>query len=166
MQLCLVRHAVAGNRGPAWPDDSKRPLTPAGRQRFITAAAGLKLLFAPALVISSPYTRAMQTADILVEANGLAGLHIEESLATGDHAALVRALARRGGDRIALVGHEPHMTALLSLLVTGDEGVLNTGFKKGGAALVSFTGGPQVGAGHLEWLVQPSALRAIAGKSA
>ena len=162
MELCLVRHAIAEERGSAWPDDSKRPLTPAGRERFAAAAAGLGTLVMPSLVVSSPYARALETADILVSAFGLGGLHIEGSLATGDHGAFVRALDRRGAACVIAVGHEPYLTELLSLLVTGDEGVLNTGFKKGGAALVSFAGGPQAGAGTLEWLVKPSALRAIA----
>lgn len=162
MELCLVRHAIAEERGTEWPDDAKRPLTAAGKERFAVAAAGLKAIFTPTLVLTSPYTRALQTADILLDAFGLSGLHIEESLANGEHNALLRALDRRGGERVAVVGHEPHISGLLSLLVTGDEGVLNATFKKGGAALVSFPGGPRAGSGSLEWFIQPAALRAMA----
>ena len=39
--IYLVRHAIAAERGPDYPDDSRRPLTPKGAERFREAVAGL-----------------------------------------------------------------------------------------------------------------------------
>ena len=67
--LYLVRHAVAEERGPAWPDDSQRPLTEEGAKRWRRQAAGLAALEArPDLILTSPFTRARQTADLLAAA--------------------------------------------------------------------------------------------------
>jgi len=43
LELYLVRHAPAAERGPEWPDDSARPLTPGGAAKFGKAVAGLPL---------------------------------------------------------------------------------------------------------------------------
>jgi phosphohistidine phosphatase len=161
MELCLVRHAIAEERGPGWPDDARRPLTDSGRHRMIEGAAGLAQLFTPDLVITSPFLRAMQTAEILVDHYGLKGLRISESLATGEHGALLRELERISATRVVLTGHEPHMSGLLSLLLAGDDGLVASLFRKGAAALVTFPASPRPGGGLLEWLLQPSALRAL-----
>src|SRR5205085_3862257 len=70
--LYLVRHAFAGHADAArWPDDAKRPLTADGVRRFRPAAEGLRRL-APDVdvVLSSGYTRAWQTAELLHEVTG------------------------------------------------------------------------------------------------
>ena len=41
LELYLVRHAVAAERGSEWPDDTARPLTPDGASKFRKAVAGL-----------------------------------------------------------------------------------------------------------------------------
>jgi phosphohistidine phosphatase SixA len=40
-ELYLVRHAIAAERGPQWPNDGKRPLTDQGISRFKEAVEGL-----------------------------------------------------------------------------------------------------------------------------
>jgi len=67
--LYLVRHAVAEERGADWPDDSQRPLTAEGSKRWRREAHGLAALGArPDLILTSPFTRARQTADLLAAA--------------------------------------------------------------------------------------------------
>jgi phosphohistidine phosphatase len=65
--LYLVRHAVAHKRAPErWPDDGKRPLTPGGEEEFRGAARGLaEIIPEVEVLLSSPYERAWQTAEIL-----------------------------------------------------------------------------------------------------
>ena len=117
-RLWLVRHAHALDGD----DDAVRPLSPKGRAqvkqlaRFLHPSGG----FAPAEIWHSPLVRAHQTADLLarrlklrVPRRPIAGL-----IPGADPAALARQLAR-AGDALALVGHEPHLSALASLLVTG-----------------------------------------------
>ena len=72
MELLLVRHAIAFARDPdQWPDDGERTLSPEGEARCRKAARGLKSVQpAVELVLSSPYARAWQTAEILAEEAG------------------------------------------------------------------------------------------------
>src|SRR5581483_6795869 len=69
MKVYLLRHAIAFDRDPErWPDDQLRPLTREGRQRFRKAARGLRVA-APDVetVLTSPYTRALATAELAAE---------------------------------------------------------------------------------------------------
>ena len=67
MEVFLVRHAIAHERNRRrWPDDSLRPLTAAGAQKFRKAARGLgACLPSAAVLLTSPYVRARETAAIL-----------------------------------------------------------------------------------------------------
>src|ERR1700682_4554613 len=73
MILYLVRHGIAIDRAdPKSPPEAERPLTAKGVQKTRLAALGLKALGAkPDVVITSPYVRAAQTAEIFAEALGL-----------------------------------------------------------------------------------------------
>ena len=65
LELYLIRHGVAEERGDDWPDDSKRPLTPEGISRLRKAARGLsadRRSFDQ--IVSSPLVRTRQTADV------------------------------------------------------------------------------------------------------
>jgi phosphohistidine phosphatase len=168
MDLCLVRHGIAGERGPLYPDDSKRPLTAAGRERMAEAAAGLRELFSPDVVFSSPLTRARETAEIVAAAYGCRDLRFTDALADGDGERLLSELAASGAARTMAVGHEPFMSATLSWLLTGDPERMASEFKKGAAALVECAGPVIPGRCSLAWLIQPAGLRAIghAAKSA
>lgn len=161
MELCLVRHAIAADRGPAYPDDALRPLTGRGRERMREAAPGLTLLFVPEVILTSPYTRARDTAEILVDAYGVKALQVSGALASGDSERLFSELAGLDADRVMAVGHEPHLSGTLSLLLTGDAGRMSAVFKKGSAALLDCNGLPVPGRAALEWLIPPAALRAI-----
>jgi len=67
--LYLVRHAIAAERGDEWPDDSKRPLTETGINRFKEAVEGLAWLDVDIdEIFTSPLVRARQTADLLAAA--------------------------------------------------------------------------------------------------
>lgn len=163
MEICLVRHAIAVERGtPGYEDDGKRPLTPKGHEKMEEAAAGLATLVTPQVVISSPLVRAWQTAEILVLQYRLPPPRPLEALASGDDEALVRALQEMEGGTVMLVGHEPHISRTLSFLLTGDPDAVAALFKKGAAALLSCPGEAHPGECALEWLLQPAALRRLA----
>src|SRR6187551_608343 len=64
--LLLVRHAIAEERGSAWPDDTVRPLTQKGELRMREIARRLKAIGETSdVVVSSPLKRAKDTALIL-----------------------------------------------------------------------------------------------------
>lgn len=162
MDLVLVRHGIAEERGPG-VDDFGRRLTTAGRARMEDAARGLARLVTPQVVFSSPLVRAMETAEILRERFGLGRIRECPELAAPDYAALLEAVADADAEVAVLVGHEPWMGELLSYLLTGDPGLAAVTFKKGGAALVRSAGEPRAGSCWLEWLVPPGVLRRLGG---
>ena len=66
LEIYLVRHAVAAERGPKYPDDRLRPLTPEGVKRFRESVKGLsKFGVELDLVLTSPLERARDTATLL-----------------------------------------------------------------------------------------------------
>jgi phosphohistidine phosphatase len=158
----MVRHAIAHERGSAYPDDALRPLTPEGRAKMAEAAAGLAKLFRPEVILTSPLVRARETADIVREACGAPPAKELDALASGDHRALVAAANETGALRVMAVGHQPWMSELLSYLLAGESHAMVGEFKKGAAALVSAEQRLEPGACLLAWLLQPAALRAMA----
>lgn len=166
MRICLVRHAIAGERDAAkYPDDGLRPLTPEGRTRMAEAARGLRTLFVPQAILTSPLLRAEQTADILLKAYGLHKARRCEALVTGDDEQLLKDISDVDAENVLLVGHEPHMSGSLAFLLTGEQAGMAATFKKGAAALVACEGEPGPGTCTLEWLLQPAALRGLGGKA-
>ena len=74
LELYLIRHGVAEERGDDWPDDSKRPLTPEGEEEFRLAARGLARIVPRAdVILSSPALRTWRTAEILSELDSWPG---------------------------------------------------------------------------------------------
>ena len=124
LDLYLVRHAFAAHADPArWPDDAARPLTEEGIARFRVAARGLRRLV-PAVdsMLSSGYARAWQTAELLHEVAGWPEPEECPALEAGRPATSVLDVLQGRSERsIALVGHEPHLSMLASLLCTGSE---------------------------------------------
>jgi phosphohistidine phosphatase len=163
IELYLVRHAIAAERGPKFPDDRLRPLTPEGAQKFKDAVRGLASLnIVVDLVLTSPLVRARETAAIL--ASGLGRRPIEEidALAPGGrHAALVEVLAYQAKKcpRLALVGHEPDLGELVMRLLAANGTVK---FKKGAVCAIDVDGATPGGPGTLRWFLTPRVLRALA----
>jgi len=120
MKLYVVRHAAAiAREGEA--DDEVRYLTPRGRESFrLTARRMAKKGELPDTIITSPLVRAVQTADILSEALTFRGeLVASPELAPGfGMANLRRVLASfKGGESMALVGHEPDLGEAVGALL-------------------------------------------------
>lgn len=164
IHLYLVRHAIAEERGPKWPDDTKRPLSTEGKLRMETQVVGLeKLGVEIEEVLTSPLVRTRQTAEIL--AKGLSSRpRVTEfaALAPGHSAKdVLNALKEYGRrSRIALVGHEPGIGDLsAALLGTRNE----VTFKKGAVALLKVDRlPPEAGSGALCWFLPPKVLRKLA----
>lgn len=164
IELYLVRHAVAAERGPKYPDDRLRPLTPAGSRKFAKAVPGLAAMDVTIeFVLTSPLVRARDTAMLLA-----AGLKPKpavtevEALAPGGRPQAISDAIRthtRKHRRIALVGHEPDLGELAARLL-GARGSVE--FKKGAICLIETDGATPAGPGTLRWLLTPKALRALA----
>lgn len=156
MLLFLIRHAVAAEASPERPDSS-RPLTAAGERKFAVEVRGAgRLGWRFDRLYHSPLLRAVQTAELLRPL--LAGP--SRSLPDLARPPDVEMLAHIEGERVALVGHEPHLSALLAWLVTGE---IARGqrfpLKKGGVALLA---GPlRPGAMELRAQLPPKILRRL-----
>jgi len=159
-ELYLVRHAVAAERGDAWPDDNKRPLTADGASRFGEVVDGLVWLGVGIdEIFSSPLVRAKQTADILsARLAERPSVKIVDELAPGHDPASVRAeLARRSKRRrVAVVGHEPDLGELTAALIGASRALP---FRKGGVCRIDVEGLGSARAGELIWFLPPKILR-------
>ena len=159
-EIYLVRHGMAAERGKAWPDDSKRPLTSKGIRQLRKIVEGLEGLDVTLdLVLTSPLVRARQTADVLH--GGLAkDAPLEETtrLAPGGRPADVIEVLRKHkkAERIALVGHEPDLGQLAAFLIGARAPLV---FKKGGVCRIDFAKLPPVPPGQLVWFALPTMLR-------
>jgi len=159
MLLLLNRHANAGQRDPAqWPDDTQRPLTDKGRKvqrdvgRFLR-----KRDLAPQLVLTSPWLRATQTAEILVEASRSAQPPLPcDPLATEpDLIRLTDHLGQQPPDAIvAMVGHSPWMEELAAILLGGSASALRMDFPKSGVMGIDLDV-LAPGAGELRFFLRP-----------
>ena len=160
-RVYLVRHAIAEERGPAWPDDTLRPLSERGRRRFSTAAAGFASLEGtPDRILTSPLVRARQTAELLSQAADAAPIETADELSPGQPAAAILAKLRRMRvNRVGLVGHEPDLGHLAAELL-GTSRALP--FKKGGICRIDVEWHRAAAEGTLVWFLSPAALRRMA----
>jgi phosphohistidine phosphatase len=174
MRLLIVRHGLAGKADPGtWPDDDLRPLTPKGLRAFARAAAGLRRACPETgAVFASPALRTLQTAWILAKALGMKRKEVVPVPALHHAAsprAALKALSRRApaGD-FAVVGHEPNLGELASLLVSGSPRGAALPLGKGAACLIEIAGGSgggadslAPGAGRLLWSMTQDQLAAL-----
>ena len=163
MTLYVIRHGIAEDAGPGTPDEARR-LTPVGRTRMRGVARGMRALGVGIdVLLTSPLVRARETAEIVAEVYGNIALREVPALASGvAPAETVRALrpfARRA--RVAIVGHEPGLSGIASLLLTGSTEGVRIALKKGAViALEVETLGPRSDA-TLRWLLTAKQLRRI-----
>jgi phosphohistidine phosphatase len=154
MPLYLVRHAhaVTAEENPA------RPLSPRGRDdlRRLSLFFRANRAFLPALVWHSPLVRARETAELLVSGIGLESPLLETpGLLSEDDPEEIS--ARLGGrpatQNLALVGHEPHLSALATLLVRGKESPAAFEMKKGAVLALERTDDIHKKSGEIRWRV-------------
>jgi phosphohistidine phosphatase len=166
MDLYLLRHAIAVPRGTeGYDNDADRPLTPKGEKKMFRIAGGMKSLdLRFDAVLSSPLLRARRTAEIVAEVFGLRKkLRFSEYLGTGgDEEDLIKELADEYSSdaSLLLVGHEPDMSSLISLLVSGGPECAVT-MKKGGLCKLSIDALHHGRCATLEWLMTPRLLTRI-----
>jgi len=161
MELYVLRHAIAVLREAegGGPDD-ERPLTDQGTAKLRRVVRGMKALgFSFDRILTSPYLRALQTAEIVAAEMG-APKKIEHTLhlaPAGDPRALMDLLRSRRGEKrnVLVVGHEPYLSDLISVLVSGDDRTVITLKKAGLCKLAIQT--PRYGrCADLEWLLTPA----------
>ena len=165
MRLLIIRHAIAEDRDEfarTGKDDRLRPLTDDGRKKMKQAARGLKTLVPEIdLLATSPLTRAAQTGAVVDTVyGGLREVEIAELAPEASPIELLSWLRKQTGETVALVGHEPSISLVVSWLLTGTEKRLFS-FRKGGACLLEFPGEVGAGTASLLWALTPAQLREL-----
>ena len=157
MKFYILRHGDAVEHGDPRYKENERPLTPKGIQRTKQLAHALREMEIQFdAMLSSPLTRARETAEIV--ARGLPGkLELTDTLApTGSMQKLVDRIntIRPAPESVLVVGHEPYLSGLISLLCTGGAG-LPLKFKKGALCRLEIGLLTCGKCAVLDWLLQP-----------
>lgn len=161
MDLYILRHAIAASReDQSFPRDSDRPLTAKGAAKLRKVVRGMKALsLSFDLILTSPYLRARQTAELVAAELG-AATKVERTphlAPDGNPRTLIDLIASRGRERssILVVGHEPYLSQLISVLLAGDARIAITMKKAGLCKLALQT--PRYGrCATLDWLLTPA----------
>jgi phosphohistidine phosphatase len=161
MNLYLLRHGIAVEPGTyGYENDSERPLIPKGERRLRAAVAAMKELeLSFDLILSSPFVRARQTAEIVADGMKLKkDLKLSDDLIPGGSSkALICALKelKPEPENVLLVGHEPYLSRLISLLIANDE-YAAIEMKKGGLCKLEIGELCHGRCAQMSWLLTPS----------
>ncbi len=164
MRLYLMRHGIAIDRDdPECPPEPERHLTPKGIERTRAAARGLRALDPnPDLILSSPYLRAVQTAEIACVVLDLpvGKIHKVEALLPGASPKLIfDELSRSKAQEAICFGHAPNLDEIIAYALHAPKTF--TELKKAGAACLEISSLSPVD-GNLLWLLTSRALRGLA----
>src|SRR5215208_162711 len=164
MKLLVIRHAIAMDSeefaDTGEPDD-RRPLTNYGAKRMRKNAKGMRTLVDKIdAFATSPLTRAIETAEIVSEVFSIDQAELCAALVPGIALEEFEEWARERSDTdvLAIVGHEPHLSMLVTWMMTGLQ-ESRVQVKKGGACLLEFESAPRRNSGTLLWLLTPRQLR-------
>lgn len=159
VNLYFLRHGIAVEPGTqGYTRDADRPLTSEGEQKLAKIAEAMDALeISFELILSSPYVRARQTAEIVAKALKLTKkVEFSEALMpAGSARKLVDLLNHLQPDDVLLVGHEPSMSELISLFTAGDASAIHVVMKKGGLCKLSTDSLQHGRCAALEWLLTP-----------
>ncbi len=161
MLLYLVRHGIAIERDdPNCPVEAERHLTAKGVEKTREAAAGLRALgLKPRALLSSPYLRALQTAEIVCDELGLALSRLKRTpalLPEASPAELFRELKRVHAEEVMCFGHAPNLDDVIAHALGASHPV--TALKKAGVACVELES-LAAGRGVLQWMATAKMLR-------
>ena len=156
MTLYVLRHAIAEDPGPSQPDSARR-LTEPGRvkaRRVLSHAARVGVR--PQVILTSPYVRASETAEIARDELGFAGRPVQnhslvpyvgvfdlweelhDYLASGD---------------LMVVGHNPQLSSLVAWLIGARSDAL--WLKKSGLVALDVGIAGRLPRAMLSWLLTP-----------
>jgi len=163
MDLFIIRHGKAEERSPTIKSDSKRKLTEEGKEELEWISKGLKNLDLKIdYIISSPLSRALETSDILSKYLPVKEKEIavwEELKPESNVLDTHKKLAKFSPDsKILLVGHEPHLTNLISSIIS-PEGDVSINLKKGGFVAIRVTTTQSKIIGSLRSILTPKQLK-------
>jgi phosphohistidine phosphatase len=168
MNLYVIRHAIAVDEGTSeYESDSQRPLTDKGRKKMRQIAKALRNLGVEFdLILSSPYVRARETAEILAEVFKMKKKLVfsDNLIPLGNPDLLITEVNEKYSvDSLAVVGHEPHLSTLVGLLAA-ENGKIDVTLKKGGVCYLSADDLHHEHRATMEWLLTPGLLMELGDK--
>ena len=169
MNLYIVRHAIAVDEATSdYESDNERPLTDKGRKKMRQIAKALRNIGVEFdLILSSPYVRACETAEILADVFKMKKkIVFSDNLSpSGNPELLIGEINEKYTvDSLALVGHEPYLSTLVGMLVS-DNAKIDITLKKGGICHLSVDDlHYHEHRATLEWLLTPGILMEIGNK--
>ena len=169
MNLYIIRHAIAVDEATSdYASDSERPLTDKGRKKMRQIAKALRSLGVEFdLILSSPYIRACETAEILADVFKMKSKIVfsDHLIPEGNPELLIGEINEKYTvDSLAIVGHEPYLSALIGWLVA-DTSKIEINLKKGGVCHLSADDlHHNDHRATLEWLLPPGILIEINDK--
>ena len=172
MRLLLIRNGKTEDRecfARSGHAEDLRPLSQEGRRDLRRAAGGLaKVVGELDRLVSSPLVRAIETAAIFAKSFPKTKSTEASELRPGGR--IERAVkwveSCSAAESIGLVGHEPQLGRLASILMCGKSDPRTmVAIKRGGMCLLEFPGKASAGQATLRWLLTPRQLRLIARRS-
>jgi len=162
MDIVLMRHGRAVERGRQEGPDEQRPLTTEGIKRLRRALPGMcQVVQRIDRVVTSPLLRSRQTAEVIADGYSVQLTELDALAPGGDPQVITRWLAKQHDEVLLLVGHEPDLGRLASWYLTGSrESFL--AMRKGAICQIHFAARPGPAQGELRLLLTAGQLRQIA----
>lgn len=155
MRVYILRHGIAEDSAPGG-SDAARALTPEGKQKLRAVldrarAAGVH----PVVILSSPFKRATQTAEIAAAVLGVKREKITTSaLAPMSTPQRVWAEVRaQRAERVLVAGHEPLLSQTVAFLLRSP--ALQLDLKKGALVSLDIDTAEAEPRGILKWVLTP-----------
>lgn len=165
MNLYILRHAIAVERGTTYYLNDDRPLTPEGIDKMKKETECFPWLVKNIdIIFSSPLSRAKETALLAAKAlKAESNIQLIDQLLPGAQKEKLFELLnkQKGKENIMLVGHEPDLSSIVCSLLGVENSAVE--LKKGALCLIVIDGSVQKGSGRMQWLMQPKQLRMLAG---
>jgi phosphohistidine phosphatase len=156
MEIYILRHGLAADAA-AGTRDAERPLTPEGAKKLQSVLRRARAIeVQPPLILTSPYRRARETAQVAVEALRTGSKLVESKALTPEsspEAVWDEIRVRKSDPQIMIVGHEPLLSSVYAYLLGA--ATVQIDVKKGSLGRIDvdrFVGQPR---GILRWLIHP-----------
>lgn len=168
MIVYLLRHGEAVTlEETTTNNDADRSLTIEGKEKLYQFSRAFNSIGVSVdIILTSPYKRAFETASIVAEALGNNPKIEETDLLKPDQdiQPLINHLNKRKNfESVLIVGHEPFLGNLASILISGKTS-LNIRFKKGGICKIEINELPPKGIGELVYLLTPKIMKSLKKK--
>lgn len=156
MEIYILRHGLAAD-AQGGMRDADRPLTPEGAKKLQPVLRRARAIdVRPAVILTSPYRRARETAEVAAEALRSESKLVECKALTPESAperVWDEIRIHKSDEQIMIVGHEPLLSSVYAYLLGAALAQIDV--KKGSLGRVDvdhYTGQPR---GVLRWLIHP-----------